>query len=287
MRMPHISRERALAYVAAVLLALTLAGRVAFHGDPHAHAKPTPLPLRAEAGPDRKVLVHVVGTGRGRPANRRAGPRALGSERRRRGRSRHAGGRPGAPEHGHARGARLASRDRSGHRPEDSRLPDGARCLRLGGRARLRPRNRSDPAGRAQEGRPAVRALVRLPAPHLLVGALCAGLAVALLLPAPGVAAAAAAFLLATAGLLMREGRAACLAGALFVTGWWWGALRLDALDRSVLLGEIGRVSEARLEVTGPARRSTFEVRVPVRVLRFGAVESDERARPDLPRGRP
>ena len=61
MRMPHISRERALAYVAAVLLALTLAGRVAFHGDPHAHAKPTPLPLRAEAGPDRKVLVHVVG----------------------------------------------------------------------------------------------------------------------------------------------------------------------------------------------------------------------------------
>ena len=131
-----------------------------------------------------------------------------------------------------------------------------------------------------------MRALVRLPAPHLLAGALCAGLAVALLLPAPGVAAAAAAFLLATAGLLMREGRAACLAGALFVTGWWWGALRLDALNRSVLLGEIGRVSEARLEVTGPARRSTFEVRVPVRVLRFGAVESDERARLDLPRDR-
>jgi competence protein ComEA len=59
--MPQISRERALAYVAALLLALALAGRVAVHGDRQATPKSAPVPLRAEAAPARTVLVHVVG----------------------------------------------------------------------------------------------------------------------------------------------------------------------------------------------------------------------------------
>jgi competence protein ComEA len=52
MQMPQISRGRALAYVVALLLGLTLAGRVAFHA--RAQAQPAPAPTR-------KLLVHVVG----------------------------------------------------------------------------------------------------------------------------------------------------------------------------------------------------------------------------------
>jgi predicted membrane metal-binding protein len=59
--------------------------------------------------------------------------------------------------------------------------------------------------------------------------------------------------------------------------------VRLDLLDRSVLAHEVGRAALARLEVTGPARRSEFAVRVPVRVLRFGRLDLRERARLDLP----
>ena len=70
---------------------------------------------------------------------------------------------------------------------------------------------------------------------------------------------------------------------ALVLAGLWWGSVRLATLDASVLEEEIGRAALARVEVTGPARRSEFAVRVPVRVLRFGRVELHERARLDLP----
>jgi competence protein ComEC len=53
-----------------------------------------------------------------------------------------------------------------------------------------------------------------------------------------------------------------------------------------VLEHEIGRVAPAHLVVTGSARSSPFDVRVPVRILRFGLESVDERARLDLPRGR-
>jgi competence protein ComEC len=76
------------------------------------------------------------------------------------------------------------------------------------------------------------------------------------------------------------------LAVALALAGWWWGSVRLALLDESVLLAKVGEVAPARLEVTGPARRSVFAVRVPVRVLRFGDLAPGERARLDLPRGR-
>jgi competence protein ComEA len=61
-QLPQISRNRALAYIAALLLGLTLAGRTAFRGDDQRAAAKTPsVPLRAEAAPVRKLLVHVVG----------------------------------------------------------------------------------------------------------------------------------------------------------------------------------------------------------------------------------
>ena len=126
----------------------------------------------------------------------------------------------------------------------------------------------------------------RLRAPHVLVAALCAGLAASLAVRASSGAVAVVAAGLALGALAAREQRAVFLAAALLGAGWWWGSLRLAALDQSVLLAEVGRAAPARLEVTGPARRSEFAVRVPVRVLRFGDLAPRERARLDLPRGR-
>ncbi len=109
------------------------------------------------------------------------------------------------------------------------------------------------------------------------------GLGAALILRVshPGLAAVAA--LLALAAFRADGRRVLFLGAALAVAGSWWGSLRLDALDASVLACEIGRAAPVRLEVTGPARRSEFSVRVPVRVLRFGRIDLRERARLDLP----
>jgi competence protein ComEC len=129
-------------------------------------------------------------------------------------------------------------------------------------------------------------ALARIPAAHILAAALCVGLALALLLRE----AHAALLLAAAAGglgsALAAAGVRALLLGlALLFAGLWWGGVRLEMLDRSLLEDEIGRAALARVEVTGPARRSPFAVRVPVRVKRFGTLEPDERARLDLPPG--
>jgi competence protein ComEC len=127
--------------------------------------------------------------------------------------------------------------------------------------------------------------LGRLPASHLLALALCAGLALALLLRdahaslLPGAVAALALALAA------ERARAAFLALALVLVGLWWGSVRLEALDRSVLEAEVGRAGLALVEVTGPARRSEFALRVPVRVRRFGMLEPNERANLELPPG--
>ncbi len=69
-------------------------------------------------------------------------------------------------------------------------------------------------------------------------------------------------------------------------TGLWWGGVRLADLDRSELAGEIGSSALARVEVTGPARLSTFALRVPVLVRRWDGRSVDEAARLQLPLGR-
>jgi competence protein ComEC len=131
-----------------------------------------------------------------------------------------------------------------------------------------------------------VKVVARLPAPHLLLAALCLGLALSLPAREPGFSLAIAGALLAGVALLARARRALVLALAMLLAGCWFGSLRLAALDGSVLDDEIGRVSHARLEVTGPARHGLYATRVPVKVLRFGVLTLDERARLDLPRGR-
>jgi ComEC/Rec2-related protein len=125
----------------------------------------------------------------------------------------------------------------------------------------------------------------RTPAAHVLVAALCLGLALALLLRASHVAIFLCAVGLALGALAAGPARTQLLASALLLAGLWWGSVRLAALDGSLLEPEIGRAGLSRVEVTGPARRTEFSLRVPVRVRRFGAIELDERARLDLPPG--
>jgi competence protein ComEC len=112
------------------------------------------------------------------------------------------------------------------------------------------------------------------------------GLATSLLVQAAHVAIPLAAAALVSLALGIERRRALALAAAMLAVGWWWGSLRLEHLDHSLLVGEAGRTGPARVEVTGPARRSEFAVRVPVRVLGFGALAPHEPARLDLPRGR-
>jgi competence protein ComEA len=61
MQMPQISRGRALAYVLALLVGLTLAGRLAFHAGARAQPRAAPVAMKAVPAPTRKLLVHVVG----------------------------------------------------------------------------------------------------------------------------------------------------------------------------------------------------------------------------------
>lgn len=126
----------------------------------------------------------------------------------------------------------------------------------------------------------------RVPPAHLLVGALCAGLAASLVVRSPEVIFAVAAGALGLAAVPAAGSRVALLAAALALAGIWWGSVRLAALDRSVLEDEIGRAALVRAEVIGPSRTSEFATRAPVRVLSFGRAKVVERAQLDLPRGR-
>jgi competence protein ComEA len=60
-QLPQISRGRALAYVAVLLLALTFAGRLALRGSEQTVPQVAPGAMRAEPAPARKLIVHVVG----------------------------------------------------------------------------------------------------------------------------------------------------------------------------------------------------------------------------------
>ncbi len=80
--------------------------------------------------------------------------------------------------------------------------------------------------------------------------------------------------------------RAALLAASLLLAGVWWGSLRLDALDRSLLVGEVGRTAPAIAVVTGPARRGAFALRVPAVVERFDHEHVREPILLQLPLGR-
>jgi competence protein ComEC len=142
--------------------------------------------------------------------------------------------------------------------------------------------------GFARDGPSAVGGRVLLAYPCVLVGAGCLGLAAAngvraggLEVPAVAVGAALVAAFPADAQV-----RVAALAAGLLLAGWWWGSVRLDALDSSVLLAHVGETEPAAAVVTGPARSTGFELRVPARLLRFGSLRAGEQVLLELPVGR-
>ena len=123
--------------------------------------------------------------------------------------------------------------------------------------------------------------------PHVFAGALCCGIAAANAGRGSGIGIPLVALALACVGMARsREARCVAFALALAVAGWWWGSVRLDALDRSALLPQVGRTERARAVVTGPARRKRFAVRAPAQVRRFGAIVLREPALLELPPGR-
>src|SRR6185436_10000496 len=153
---------------------------------------------------------------------------------------------------------RRAARSRPGHGSEDPRLPPEKRCLQLGRRPRCDPWNRAGANRAAPRRRSAVILRAR---PHLLAGCLCVGLAAANGTRETSPLIACAAVVLVLASALAASGtRIAVIALALLLAGWWWGSARLDALDRSVLLPRAGSAGPMTVAVTGPARRSRYDL---------------------------
>ena len=80
--------------------------------------------------------------------------------------------------------------------------------------------------------------------------------------------------------------RVVALGIALAAVGLWWGSLRLESLERSALVAEIGESGPARLVVTGPARPTSWAVRVPSEIRQFRGLRVRERVLLVLPVGR-
>jgi competence protein ComEC len=133
-----------------------------------------------------------------------------------------------------------------------------------------------------------VRATIRdLPASHVLLGAVCTGIAAANLARFHGAGPAGLAVgssMLAAATLPGH--RLVLVALALVLAGWWWGSARLDAIDRSPLTSLLGTAERAQVVVTAPPRRSRFAIRVPAELHRFGTLRISEPILLELPTGR-
>jgi competence protein ComEC len=133
-----------------------------------------------------------------------------------------------------------------------------------------------------------VRAPLARAFPYCLPGALCAGLAGANLVRVGGAVACSlfgGAIVLALADGV-RAGVLTGVVAAILAGGWWWGSLRLDALDHSVLAAYVDRGDDAIAVVTGPPRVGHFEIHALARVERFGGIQVGEPVLLELPVGR-
>jgi competence protein ComEC len=132
-----------------------------------------------------------------------------------------------------------------------------------------------------------VTASVARPSPHCFVASLCVGIAAANLARSSWPEVLAAGGIVALAALAAaEETRPWVICAVLALAGWWWGSARLQALDRSVLLARVDTAERSIVVVTGPVRRTRFELRVPGQVRRFGRLRLRESVLLELPRGR-
>ena len=130
------------------------------------------------------------------------------------------------------------------------------------------------------------RVLSRFPL-HCVAGSICLGLAAANARRVPG----ALPPLLCIALLLVAVGlettsRVALACVAAVVAGLSWGTLRLQAIDRSPLRGDVGRAGRALVEVTEAPRRGRFGLRARASMLRFERRSVREPILLELPLGR-
>jgi competence protein ComEC len=132
-----------------------------------------------------------------------------------------------------------------------------------------------------------VRRVVELHWPALLVGAACAGLVASNWVTLTAAATVPLALVsLVGVALASPPARVLALGVALVAIGLHWGALRLDALERSALTAEIGESGSAQLVVTAPARHTRFAVRVAAQTRSFRGRPLRERVLLVLPVGR-
>ena len=121
-----------------------------------------------------------------------------------------------------------------------------------------------------------------LPA-HVIALACCAGLALAdgVRLHAPLAACVGVCAVAIAAPRSLVVVAAVGLAGA-----WWWGSVRLDALDRSALVPRIDTAGRVLAVTTAEARRGTFDQKQFARTERVDGQPLRERVELELPLGR-
>jgi len=122
--------------------------------------------------------------------------------------------------------------------------------------------------------------------PHVLLAGLCAGIASANAIRLQTAIVPLLAVGLGALSAVLPRARFALLAICLAFAGSWWGSVRLETMDRSLLSAETGRAGVVRVTVTGPARRSPFAIRIPARVERFADLDVREPVLLQLPVGR-
>jgi competence protein ComEC len=115
--------------------------------------------------------------------------------------------------------------------------------------------------------------------PQLLAASVCGGLASANVAPI-----GLGLCLLALAFAMLVLPRAVAVPVCLGLVALWWGSMRLDRLDRSVLAPHIGEAAGVRVVVTGPLRRGRFELRAPGLVLRYAERRVHEPVLLELPK---
>jgi len=123
--------------------------------------------------------------------------------------------------------------------------------------------------------------------PTALVGGACLGLGAANWLRLPALVLLVVAMACAVAAAALDGAvRLAVTGVCLALLGLWWGSVRLDALDRSVLAGRVGEIEDVRVVVTAPPSRTRYAVRAMGDVRRFGGLAMRERVLLELPAGR-